>query len=272
MIDVINRNNVKVIGTGKKVMVFAHGFGCDQNMWRLVTPAFENDYRIVLFDHVGSGQSDLDSYTAKKYGNLEGYADDIIEIIEDLNLKHVIFVGHSVAAMMGILAAGKKPELFSHLILVGPSPYYINEDDYNGGFTRPQINELLESMDNNHLGWSMAMAPIIMANADKKELTEELANSFCRTNPEIAKQFARTTFLSDTRGMLSSVNVPSLILQCSEDVIAPTNVGQYVHRHLPNSKILFMKATGHCPNLSAPGETIDSIKSYLSEWNLAQQN
>ena len=272
MVEVKKRNNVRVRGTGEKVMIFAHGFGCDQNMWRLVTPAFENEYRVILFDHVGSGNSNIEAYNAKKYQHLDGYADDIIDILDDLKLKEVIFIGHSVAAMMGILAASKKPDLFSHLILVGPSPYYINENEYHGGFTKSQIEELLESLDNNHLGWSMAMAPIIMANTDKKELSDELANSFCRTNPEIAKQFARTTFLSDTRPVLQSVHIPCLILQCSEDVIAPTSVGEYLHDRLPASKIIFMKATGHCPNLSAPGETIDSIKSYLSEWNLTHQN
>lgn len=272
MENVRKRNNVVVKGSGNQAMIFAHGFGCDQNMWRYVTPAFEKDYQIILFDHVGAGQSDLNAYIPSKYEVLEGYADDIIEILDDLHLENTIFVGHSVASMMGILAASKSPKLFSRLILVGPSPFYINEGDYYGGFTRTQIEELLESMDNNHLGWSMAMAPVIMANPDRKELSDELANSFCRTNPEIARQFARTTFLSDTRSILPVVNIPSLILQCSEDIIAPANVGRYVHDHLPASEIVFMKATGHCPNLSAPEETIEAIKTYLSEWNQVQQN
>ncbi len=272
MEDVYKRNHIVIKGNGEKTILFAHGFGCDQNMWRFVAPAFENEYRTILFDHVGAGNSDLNAYRKEKYETLDGYADDIIEIIQHLELKDIIFVGHSVAAMMGIVAASKNPELFSNLILVGPSPSYINEEDYYGGFTRPQIEELLESMDNNHLGWSMAMAPVIMANPDRQELSEELANSFCRTDPEIAKEFARTTFLSDTRAILPAVHIPSFILQCSEDVIAPSNVGQYVFDQLPNSKIVFMKATGHCPNLSAPDETIEAIKSYLSEWHLTQQN
>jgi sigma-B regulation protein RsbQ len=272
MADTRKRNNIVIRGKGKQAILFSHGFGCDQNMWRYVAPSFEKDYQTVLFDHVGAGMSDLDAYQPSKYEVLEGYADDIIEIIQDLQLEKVIFVGHSVAAMMGIIAASKNPELFDKLVLVGPSPFYINEGDYHGGFTRNQIDELLDSMDNNHLGWSMAMAPVIMANPDRKELSEELANSFCRTNPEIARQFARTTFLSDTRSILPAVNIPSLILQCSEDIIAPENVGRYVHDHLPASEIVFMKATGHCPNLSAPKETIDSIKTYLSVWNPAQQN
>jgi len=272
MADTRKRNNIAIRGEGKQSILFSHGFGCDQNMWRYVSPSFENDYQTVLFDHVGAGLSDLSAYKPSKYEALEGYADDIIEIIQDLKMDHVIFVGHSVAAMMGIIAASKHPELFDKLILVGPSPFYINEDDYQGGFSRHQIDELLESMDNNHLGWSMTMAPVIMANPDRKELAEELANSFCRTNPEIAKQFARVTFLSDTRSFLPAVHIPSLILQCSEDIIAPENVGRYLHDHLSASQIVFMKATGHCPNLSAPLETIDAIKTYLSAWSPVQQN
>lgn len=245
-------------------MIFAHGFGCDQNMWRYVSPAFEDDYKVILFDHVGAGHSDLTAFEPKKYEELDGYATDIVEIAEALQLKEIIFVGHSVSAMIGIIAAQKAPELFSSLVLVGPSPSYINDGDYVGGFTKPQIEELLESMDNNHLGWSMAMAPVIMANPDKKELGEELANSFCRTDPNIAKHFARTTFLTDKREILSSVNTPTLILQCAEDIIAPQAVGEYMHKQINDSKLVMMKATGHCPNLSAPGETIEAIRQFLA--------
>ena len=262
--DVIKRNNVVVKGDGSQVIMFAHGFGCDQNMWRYVTPAFEENYKIVLFDHVGAGGSDLSAFVPHKYENLEGYADDIIEIAIALQLRDIIFVGHSVSALMGIIASQKSPELFKSLILVGPSPSYINDGDYVGGFTKSQIEELLESLDNNHLGWSMTMAPVIMGNPDRKELGEELANSFCRTDPEIAKHFARTTFLSDKRELLSSVNIPSLILQCSDDVIAPQAVGEYMHQQMSGSKLVLMLATGHCPNLSAPEETIDAIKKFLS--------
>jgi len=261
--SILKRNHVIVRGTGSVPMLFAHGFGCDQNMWRLVTPAFEKDYKIILFDHVGAGQSDLSAWSQDKYASLEGYADDMLEIAQELGLKNIIFVGHSVAAMMGIIAACKTPGLFSKLILVGPSPYYINDNNYIGGFEKDQIEELLESMDNNHLGWSNAMAPVIMSNPDRKELSDELANSFCRTDPTIARQFARTTFLSDSRDILSSVNIPSLILQCSNDVIAPQAVGEYMHAVMPSSEIVFMKATGHCPNLSAPEETIAAIKAFL---------
>ena len=262
--SVVKRNNVILKGKGKEVIMFAHGFGCDQNMWRYITPAFEENYKIVLFDHVGAGASDLKAYSKVKYESLEGYADDILEIAQELKLEDIIFVGHSVSAVMGIIAAQKKPKLFKSLILVGPSPSYINEGDYTGGFTRSQIDELLESLDQNHLGWSMTMAPVIMGNPERKELGEELANSFCRTDPEIAKHFARTTFLTDKRSILSNSITPSLILQCSNDVIAPIAVGEYMHRHMANSKLVIMKATGHCPNLSAPGETIQAITDFLN--------
>lgn len=262
--DVIKRNNVKVKGKGSQAIVFAHGFGCDQNLWRYVAPAFEDDYKVVLFDHVGAGASDLSAFIPKKYEKLDGYADDIIEIVRSLELKDIIFVGHSVSALMGIIAYHKGPELFKSLVMVAPSPCYIDEGDYVGGFSKPQIEELLESLDQNHLGWSMTMAPVIMGNADRPELGDELANSFCRTNPEIATHFARTTFLSDGRQFLSSVNIPSLILQCSDDVIAPKVVGEYMHRQMKGSTLVIMKATGHCPNLSAPQETIDAIKKFLS--------
>ena len=262
--NIRQRNNVVVKGNGPKTILFAHGFGCDQNMWRYVVPAFEKEYMIVLFDHVGAGGSDLASYSKDKYNSLEGYSNDIIEIIEDLGIGPVIFVGHSVSALMGIIASQKYPELFEQLILVGPSPSYINDGDYVGGFTRMQIEELLESLDNNHLGWSMAMAPVIMGNADRKELGDELANSFCRTDPDIARHFARTTFLTDKRDIIGNTTTPSLILQCSNDVIAPIEVGQYLHERMEDSRLVIMKATGHCPNLSAPDETIAAIKEYLA--------
>ena len=243
--------------------MFAHGFGCDQNMWRLVVPAFSNDYRIVLFDLVGAGGSDWSAFTFKKYSSLDGYADDVIEITQELQLKSAIFVGHSVSAMIGILAANKAPGVFKQLVLVGPSPKYIDEGDYTGGFTGPQIEELLASLDHNYLGWSKAMAPVIMGNGDRPELGEELTNSFCKTDPEIAKAFAKTTFLSDSREDLKGCDVPALILQCSQDVIAPQVVGEYVHSQLRNSALVVLKATGHCPNLSAPAETIAAIKAFL---------
>jgi sigma-B regulation protein RsbQ len=262
-LSVLQRNNVQVRGHGDRAMVFAHGFGCDQNMWRFVAPAFEPDFKIVLFDHVGAGGSDLFAYSRDRYASLEGYADDLVEIGETLDLKNAVFVGHSVSAMIGILAASKAPDMFSQLVLVGPSPRYVNDGDYVGGFTAAQIEELLDFLDSNHMGWSQAMAPMIMGNADRPEFGDELANSFCRTDPEIAKHFARTTFMSDNRADLGKVKTRSLILQCSDDIIAPTCVGEYVHKHLPNSELVVMRATGHCPNLSAPDETIAAIRAFV---------
>ncbi len=258
------RNNVTVKGkAGSPALLFAHGFGCDQNMWRFVAPAFEDDYQTILFDHVGAGKSDLSAYSKLKYSDLAGYADDIVEIGTELGLQDAVFVGHSVSAMIGIIAAEKAPGMFRSLILVAPSPCYINDEGYNGGFSREEIEELLHSLDANHLGWSMTMAPVIMGNPDRKELGEELAESFCRTDPEIAKDFARTTFLSDSRDILKGCEVPTLILQCSDDVIAPLSVGEYLCSNLDNSTLVVLNATGHCPNLSAPEETISAIKNYL---------
>ncbi len=261
--DVIRRNNVHVAGRGDRPMMFAHGFGCDQNMWRYVAPAFERDFKVVLFDHVGAGGSDLSAYSREKYSSLQGYADDVVEICRALALTDIVFVGHSVSSVIGILAAADAPDLFEALVLVGPSPRYVNDSAYIGGFTKSQIEELLEFLDSNHMGWSAAMAPTIMGNPDRPELAEELTNSFCRTDPEIAKHFARTTFLSDNRADLARVRARCLVLQCSEDIIAPNCVGEYVHAHLPNSRLVMMKATGHCPNLSAPAETIDAIRAFV---------
>lgn len=259
----LSRNNVKIQGSGSTAIMFAHGFGCDQNMWRFVTPAFEIDHQVVLFDHVGAGKSDLSAYDPAKYSRLEGYADDIVEIGRALNLKDALFVGHSVSAMMGIIAASKASELFKALVLVGPSPCYINDGDYIGGFERDQVDELLEALDSNHMGWSMSMAPVIMGNPDREELSAELANSFCRTDPDIAKQFARTTFLTDCRDILATTDLPTLILQCSADLIAPESVGRYMHARMPSSTLVVMEATGHCPNLSAPEETIHAIRAFI---------
>jgi sigma-B regulation protein RsbQ len=259
----VQRHNVRVSGSGTTPMLFAHGFGCDQNMWRLITPAFEPDFRVILFDHIGSGGSDLSAYDPGKYASLEGYADDVVTLGRELGIRNGVFVGHSVSAMIGLLAAKKAPDLFDRLVLIGPSPRYINDEDYVGGFDEAQILELLEFLDSNHMGWSQTMAPVIMGNPDRPELSEELTNSFCRTDPEIAKRFARTTFLSDNRADLAGVPGRSLILQCSDDVIAPRSVGEYVHRNLPGSEFVLMQATGHCPNLSAPEETIEAIQAFL---------
>jgi sigma-B regulation protein RsbQ len=262
-LSVLQRNNVKLSGRGTQPMLLAHGFGCDQNMWRFVAPAFEERYRVVTFDHVGSGKSDLRAFRRDKYAKLEGYAEDVLEICRELALQEVVFVGHSVSAMIGVLAAIKEPQRFGRLVLIGPSPCYLNTGEYRGGFSREDLEGLLDFMDSNYLGWSSAMAPKIVGNPERPELGEELTNSFCRTDPEIAKHFARATFLSDNRADLARVTVPSLVLQCSQDIIAGTQVGEYVHRHLRGSRLVVMRATGHCPNLSHPQETIDAMKAFL---------
>ena len=261
--SILKRNNVKISGTGQQAMMFAHGFGCDQNMWRFVAPAFEDEYKVILFDHVGAGRSDLSAYNRTKYSTLRGYADDVLEICRELDVTGGIYVGHSVSAMIGVLAAIKEPERFEKLVLIGPSPCYINDHDYVGGFAREDIEALLDSLESNYLGWSRTMAPAIMGNPDRPELGEELTNSFCRTDPEIANHFARVTFLSDNRADLPKLKTEALILQCSNDVIAPEAVGQYVHRVLDNSRLVVMQATGHCPNLSAPDETIAAMRTFL---------
>jgi sigma-B regulation protein RsbQ len=261
--SVIDRNNVHLQGFGDRAMVFAHGFGCDQNMWRFVAPEFEKDFRVVLFDHVGAGGSDLSAYDPRKYSTLSGYADDVVEIGNELSLKDAVFVGHSVSAMIGVLASLKAPGMFGRLVLVGPSARYIDDVGYVGGFSEKQIEELLEFLEDNHMGWSAAMAPTIMGNPDRPELGEELTNSFCRTDPEIAKAFARVTFKSDNRADLPKVSVPTLILQCKEDIIASMQVGEFVHRQIPGSEMVVLDATGHCPNLSAPKEVVSAMQTFV---------
>lgn len=265
-VDVLRRGNVRLEGRQEgRAMMLAHGFGCDQTMWRYVVPAFEDRYRIVLFDHVGAGGSDLSAYDRQRHSSLDGYADDLLEICAALELRDAIFVGHSVSAMIGALAAIREPDRFAKLVLVGPSPCYVDDGDYVGGFSRADIDELFDALDSDYLGWSAAMAPTIMGNPDRPELGEELTESFCSTDPDISRQFARVTFLSDNRADLPLVSVPALVLQCSEDPIAPTVVGEYVHRQLPDSTFVQLAATGHCPNLSAPAETVAAIEGFLSE-------
>jgi sigma-B regulation protein RsbQ len=262
-VGVLERNNVDIRGSGERAMVFAHGFGCDQNMWRFVEPAFRDHFRTVLFDYVGAGGSDLTAYDKGRYSTLAGYANDVVEIGRELGLKDAVFVGHSVSSMIGALAVECAPGMFGKLVMIGPSARYVNDGDYVGGFSETQINELLEFLELNHMGWSAQMAPAIMGNPDRPELSEELTNSFCRTDPEIAKAFARVTFMSDNRADLAKVVIPTLILQCSEDIIASKEVGEFVHHRIPNSKIKFLEATGHCPNLSAPAEVISAIRSFV---------
>ncbi|MCY0945483.1 alpha/beta fold hydrolase [Streptomyces antarcticus] len=262
--DTRRRNNVTVVGrTDGPVLLLAHGFGCDQNMWRLVVPALAEDHRVVLFDYVGSGRSDPAAWDERRYGSLEGYARDVLEVCAELDLRDVTFVGHSVSAMVGVLAAARAPQRFARLVMVAPSPRYIDEDGYRGGFSEDDIDELLESLESNYLGWSAAMAPVIMGNADRPELGEELTTSFCATDPGMARVFARTTFLSDSREDLKSVTVPTLVLECEQDVIAPREVGAYVRDAIPGSRLVTLKATGHCPQLSAPQATAEAVIEFV---------
>ncbi len=259
----LKKNNVRVSGAGTKPMLFAHGFGCDQSMWRYVAPAFEADHRVVLFDHVGAGGSDISAYNRAKYSTLGGYADDVVDICGELDLRDVVFVGHSVSAIIGVLAAIKQPERFARLAFVAPSPRYVDDVGYTGGFSQRDIHGLLELLDSNYMAWSSMVAPTIMGNPERPELGEELTSSFCRTNPTIARHFARVTFLSDHRGDLPKLQRPSLILQCSEDAIAPVAVGEYMHRNLSNSQLVRMTARGHCPHMSAPEEVIAAVRAFL---------
>ncbi|MFD6276074.1 alpha/beta fold hydrolase [Streptomyces sp. NPDC060209] len=262
--DVRKRNRVLVTGReGGPVVMLAHGFGCDQNLWRLVVPALEERFRVVRFDHVGAGRSDASAWSPEKYSTLEGYAQDVIEICQELGLGPVTFVGHSVSSMIGVLAAVREPGLFDRLVLLTPSPSYIDDGDYRGGFSAEDISELLESLDSNYLGWSATMAPVIMGNPERPELGEELTNSFCRTNPEIARVFARATFLSDNRADLAEVTVPTLIAESARDTIAPREVGAFVHAQIPGSELVTLDSTGHCPQLSAPEETAEAIIAFV---------
>jgi sigma-B regulation protein RsbQ len=257
------RNNVRIAGNGSATMVFAHGFGCDQTMWRFIAPSYEKSFRTITFDLVGSGGSDLTAYRREKYDTLHGYADDLLEIVDEFATGPVIFVGHSVSTMIGMLATIKAPEKFVAQVMVGPSPCYVNDGDYVGGFNREDIDELLETMEANYLGWSSNLAPAIMGVPDRPELREELTNSFCRNDPEIAKHFARVTFLSDHRKDVPRSSVPALILQCSDDLVAPLAVGEFLHRNLPASTLHIIENVGHCPHMSAPTESSRAIDRFL---------
>jgi sigma-B regulation protein RsbQ len=264
--DVRSRNAVRICGRAEgPTVMLAHGFGCDQNLWRLVVPTLARDFRVVLFDHVGSGRSELSAWSPDRYSSLDGYVEDVLEICRDLDLGPVIFVGHSVSAMMGVLAAVREPERFAGLVLLAPSPCFIDDPatGYRGGFSAADIDELLESLDANYLGWSGAMAPVIMGNPERPELSEELRGSFCATDPRIARVFARVTFLSDNRADLSGVGIPVLVAQCSSDAIAPPEVGAFVHAQVPGSRLVTLTATGHCPQLSAPQETAEAITAFV---------
>ncbi|HUS27751.1 MAG TPA: alpha/beta hydrolase [Kofleriaceae bacterium] len=263
--DLHKKLNVHVKGDGPATMFFAHGFGCDQNMWRFIAPHYAKSYRVVLFDLVGSGGSDLSAYDRKKYASLDGYAADVVDLVVELSKGPALFVGHSVSAMIGLLANLAAPERFGAQIMIGPSPCYINDGDYVGGFSRGDIEGLLATLEGNYLGWASSMAPAIMGAPDKPELGVELTNSFCRTDPEIAKQFARATFLSDNRADLARLTTPTLLVQCDDDLIAPKSVGDYLHKHIPNSTLTIIKNLGHCPHLSAPSATMEAIDAFLAK-------
>ena len=262
--NIQKRNNVQVQGEGSTTMIFAHGFGCDQHMWRLMAPRFAERYRVVTFDLVGAGNSDLNTYEPVKYARLDGYAADLLEIASEFAHGPAYFVGHSVSAMIGMLADLKAPGTFAAHLMIGPSPCYINDGEYVGGFEREDIDSLLDTLESNYLGWASSMAPAIMGTPERPELGQELTASFCRTDPEIAKQFAKTTFLSDHRDDLARLVTPTLIVQSSDDLIAPTVVGEYMQRMLPNSVLRTVVNSGHCPHLSAPGPTYDAIEDFLA--------
>jgi sigma-B regulation protein RsbQ len=266
-VDTRSRLNVAVSGVeGGQPMVFAHGFGCDQNMWRHVAPHFADRYRIVLFDYAGCGGADPAAWDPERYAGLGGYAADVLDVVRELDLHDVVLVGHSVSSMIGALAVAEEPDRFSRLVMVCPSPRYVDDpaQGYVGGFAEADIEELLESLASNYLGWSAAMAPAIVGNADRPELGQELTESFCRMDPRIARQWARVTFLSDNRDDLARVPVPTLVLQCREDVIAPPTVGPYVRDAIADSELVELDATGHCPNLSAPRATTAAIEAFLT--------
>jgi sigma-B regulation protein RsbQ len=260
------RNNVKVTGEGPATLIFSHGFGCDQSMWRYLAPDFAGRFRVVLYDLVGAGGSDLTAYSASRYNSLGGYADDLAQVIEQFAIGPVITVGHSVSAMIGALADRQSPGRIAGHVMIGPSPCYINSDDYIGGFTLEDVESLLDTLDRNYLGWSSTMAPAIMGAPGQPALGVELTNSFCRTEPEIAKQFARVTFLSENRADLQGLNTPTLIIQSTDDMIAPVEVGEYLHAILPNSELCLVDNVGHCPHMSAPSPCVAAMNQFLQRW------
>jgi sigma-B regulation protein RsbQ len=264
MKDILRRNNVNITGKGAQTMLFVHGFGCDQTVWKKMVPAFIDNYKIILFDFVGAGMSDVFAYDRSRYGTLNGYAEDILEIAEVLNLENIILVAHSVSCMTGALAAIKNPGIFEKLIFIGPSPRYLNDADYIGGFEKKDLDHLFELMDDDYISWAHATAPAIMGSAQPAELGQELSDSFCLLDPDIAKDFARVTFLSDNRKDLPQIPVESLTLQCTDDILAPIAVGKYILQHTPKNELVILEATGHCPHMSAPAETIQAIRAFLS--------
>lgn len=262
--DIIKKNNVKVVGKGEQVILCAHGFGCEQSMWKYITPMFMDRYKIIVFDYVGAGLSDLSAYNSEKYGELDGYKQDILDVIDELHLQEVILIGHSISSMIGMLAAIERPEVFKKLIMIGPSPCYLNTDDgFKGGFEKEDVEELLLMMEMNFTGWASYMAPVGMGEEASQHLTQDLEQVFISTNPKIAREFAEVTFYSDYRHRLHEMQVPTLILQCAEDSIVPLHIGSYLHQQLANSTLRVMKIKGHYPHISHPRETYVEINNFL---------
>ncbi|EKB49801.1 alpha/beta fold hydrolase [Cecembia lonarensis] len=255
--------NIKYQDSGKPVLVFAHGYGCDQSMWRFVAPAFEEKYDVLLFDYVGSGNSDIKEYNPSKYNTLYAYAEDVLEIITYLNKSEVIFVGHSVSAIIGILAAKMQPQFFQNLVLVSPSPYFINDGAYKGGFSKEDIEEIITTVEDNFIGWTSFVTPVIVGNKERMEFASELEKSFCSMDPVAARQFAKITFSSDHREDLAGIDVPCLIIQCQFDQLAPIEVGDFMHEKLTSSQLVVIEEWGHCPHLTSPGKVIASIDQFL---------
>lgn len=258
---VFTRNNVVQHGAGQPTVLFAHGFGCDQSMWRHVATPLSAHGRVALFDHVGAGQSDTDAYDPAKYATLHGYAADVIEICDALECGPLVFVGHSVSATIGVLAAAARPDLFAKLVLVCPTPRFSNADDYHGGFAEADIDELLDLLDKNHLDWSALMSPVVMGPGAEAHETE-WRDSVCRLDPAIAKDFARVTFKSDHRNDFAKVATETLLIECAEDALAPPEVGAFVHAAMPNSRRFILSTTGHCPHMSAAGDVIDALADF----------
>ncbi len=262
--SILRRNNVNVLGARSgRPIVFAHGFGCDQNMWRFVTPRFASSHPLVLFDYVGCGKSDASAFNPGRYATLDGYAQDVLDVCEALDLREAIFVGHSVSAMIGLIASLRQPSRFSSLVMVAPSPRYINDPPYVGGFEERDIEDLLDLMDHNYIGWASFLAPVVMGNGNGPQLTAELERSFCSTDPVVARTFARATFFADNRHDLPRATLPSLILQVRDDAIAPRAVGDYMLTHLPRSEMILLEASGHCPHVSHPDLTANAMQAFV---------
>ncbi len=262
--DVIRRNNVKITGSGQQVMLMAHGFGCNQLMWRFLTPELSSQYKIVLFDYVGSGGSNLAAYSRQKYSDLEGYAQDIIDICNTLDLQNVVLVGHSVSSIISLIAAQQIPQRIHSLVMVCPSPCFLNHPpDYLGGFNREDLTELIDLMDKNYIGWAQYLAPLVAGNLDKDFVSNELAESFCSTNPITAKNFAKATFFSDYRSLLPLNNHPVLLLQSQTDALASLFIGDYMHKHTPKSVLQVVEAKGHCLHMTHPQQVAGYIQHFM---------